>query len=311
MAAVSEPGAVVDVRGIAKRFAARTALEGLTLQVHAGEVVALLGPNGAGKTTALRILAGVLAPSAGDGSVAGVRLDGGPLHDLRARVGLLTEAPGLWDRLTVRANLLTYARLYGVPAAAARVDAVLAQLGLSARAHDPAGVLSKGLRQRVALARALLAEPAVLLLDEPTSGLDPDAARTVRDLVRDARRHGTAVLLSTHQLDEADALADRIAVLQRTLLALDTPANLRTRLAGQPRVVITVDGPAAPGRAALTAVAAEVDAEGARLELALMPGREVPDAVAALVAAGARIRTVGERAASLEDAYLALVHRHE
>jgi ABC-2 type transport system ATP-binding protein len=303
--------AVIDVRGVTKRYGDRTALEDLSLQVGAGEVVALLGPNGAGKTTTLRILAGVIAPSAGTGRVAGVAVDGGPRQQLRARVGLLTEAPGLWDRLAVRVNLLTYARLYGVASPAARVDAVLAQLGLAGRAGDAAGVLSKGMRQRVALARALVAAPAVLLLDEPTSGLDPDAARTVRDLVRDARGRGTAVLLSTHQLDEAEALADRIAVLQRRLLALDTPSNLRARLAGRPRVAVTVDGAASRWQAALSAVAADITTDGPRLEFALTAGRDVPDAVAALTAAGARIRAVGERTSSLEEAYLALVHRHE
>ena len=230
--------------GWRRATAARTALEGLTLRVRAGEVVVLLGPNGAGKTTTLRILAGVLAPSAGAGVVAGVRLDAGSLQDLRARVGLLTETPGLWDRLPVRDNLLTYARLYGVADPAARVDALLDRLGLTARGADSAGTLSKGLRQRVALARALVPEPPLLLLDEPTSGLDPDAARTVRDVVSDARARGAAVVLSTHQLDEAEALADRIAVLQRTLLADDTPAGLRTRLAGAARALVTVDGQA-------------------------------------------------------------------
>ena len=111
----ASPDAAVDVRGVSKVFGARTALDGFTLQIAAGEIVALLGPNGAGKTTAMRILAGLVAPTTGTGVVAGVRLDAGSLQPLRARVGVLTETPGLWDWLTVRMNLLTYARLYGVP----------------------------------------------------------------------------------------------------------------------------------------------------------------------------------------------------
>ena len=301
--------AVVDVRGLAKSYGGRIALEGLTLRVRAGEVVVLLGPNGAGKTTTLRILAGVISPGAGAGVVAGVRLDAGSLQDLRARVGLLTETPGLWDRLPVRDNLLTYARLYGVANPAARVEALLERLGLTTRGADAAGTLSKGLRQRVALARALLPEPKLLLLDEPTSGLDPDAARTVRDVVSDARARGAAVVLSTHQLDEAEAMADRIAVLQRTLLADDTPAGLRTRLAGAVRALVTVDGRAADWRGALAGVASAVDAAGATLDVTLAPGRDVPDVVAALTAAGARVRAVRAAGPSLEDAYLALVHR--
>ena len=304
----ASPDAAVDVRGVSKTFGDASVLHDLTLRLAPGEVVALLGPNGAGKTTTLRILAGLIAPTSGDGSVAGVAL-GGSLQRLRSRVGLLTEVPGLWERLSVRANLLTYARLYGVTAASDRVDGLLERLGLAARASDRAGVLSKGQRQRLALARALVADPPVLLLDEPTSGLDPAAARTVRDVVAEARGRGVAVLLSTHQLDEAESLADRIAVLQRTLLAVDTPAGLRTRLAGPARVAVTLDGRADDFREALAGIAASVDTAGDRLEVTLAAGRDIADAVAALTAAGARVRAVRETGPSLEAAYLSLVRR--
>jgi ABC-2 type transport system ATP-binding protein len=303
------PAAAVDVQGVSKVFGARTALDGFTLRVSAGEVVALLGPNGAGKTTALRIMAGLIAPTTGSGVIAGVRLDGESLQPLRARVGVLTEAPGLWERLTVRVNLLTYARLYGLPHAAVRVEALLEQFGLADRADDRAGVLSKGQRQRVALARALVGDPVVLLLDEPTSGLDPEAARMVRDAIDSARRRGLAVLLSTHQLDEAEGLADRIAVLQRTLLAIDTPDGLRRQLAGPSRVVIEVDGDAAPWVATVGGIADSVEVCGRQLSLAVSPGHDVPDLVATLVAAGARVRSVRAARPSLEAAYLSLVRR--
>jgi ABC-2 type transport system ATP-binding protein len=300
--------AAVDVRGLSKVFGTRVVLDRLTLRVAAGEIVALLGPNGAGKTTTLRILAGLVRPSSGGGVVAGVALDG-PLQPLRARVGLLTETPGLWDRLTVRDNLLTYARLYGLASPAARVQALLDQFGLAARAGDRAGVLSKGQRQRVALMRALVAEPAVLLLDEPTSGLDPEAARVVRDAIVTARERGVAVLLSTHQLDEAAALADRIAVLQQRLLADDTPAALARRAPRPGRIVIEVEDEASTWTAALDSVAAAVETSGARLILTLAAGRDVADAVAALVAAGARVHAVRDAEPALEAAYLALVQR--
>jgi ABC-2 type transport system ATP-binding protein len=300
--------AAVDVRGLSKVFGTRVVLDRLTLRVAAGEIVALLGPNGAGKTTTLRILAGLVRPSSGGGVVAGVALDG-PLQPLRARVGLLTETPGLWDRLTVRDNLLTYARLHGIADPDGRVRTLLDQFGLEARAGERAGVLSKGQRQRVALVRALIADPAVLLLDEPTSGLDPDAARVVRDAIAAARRRGVAVLLSTHQLDEATGLADRIAVLQRRLLADDTPAAL-ARLAQTPgRVVIEVENEAHIWTGALGSVATVVETSGSRLALTLAPGRDVADAVAVLVAAGARVRAVRDAEPPLEAAYLALVER--
>jgi ABC-2 type transport system ATP-binding protein len=228
MNAASVPPAI-DARGLTRRFGARVAVEDVTLDVAPGEIVALLGPNGAGKTTTLRMLAGLLAPTSGGGSVAGVPLTATADAALRARVGLLTETPGLWDRLTVWTNLLTYARLYGVADPPTRVHAVLDRLGLADRTHDVAAVLSKGLRQRVALARALLHAPPVLLLDEPTSGLDPAAARDVRRLVADLAGDGTAIIVSTHNLGEAEALAGRIGILKTRLLAFDTACGLGVR----------------------------------------------------------------------------------
>jgi ABC-2 type transport system ATP-binding protein len=228
MVAVSPPLAI-DARGLTRRFGARVAVADVTLDVAAGEIVALLGPNGAGKTTTLRMLAGLLAPTSGSGTVAGVPLTATPDAALRASVGLLTETPGLWDRLTVWTNLLTYARLYGVSDPPARVRAVLDRLGLGDRAGDVTAVLSKGLRQRVAIARALLHAPPVLLLDEPTSGLDPAAARDVRRLVTDLARDGAAIVVCTHNLAEAEALAGRIGILKTRLLAFDTAHGLGVR----------------------------------------------------------------------------------
>ena len=223
------PPPAIDVRGLTRRFGARVAVEDVSFSVAAGEIVALLGPNGAGKTTTLRMLAGLLAPTSGGGSIAGVPLTATTDAALRARVGLLTETPGLWDRLTVWTNLVTYARLYGVADAPARVRAVLDRLGLADRAGDVAAVLSKGLRQRVALARALLHAPPVLLLDEPTSGLDPAAARDVRRLVTGLARDGAAMVVCTHNLAEAEALAGRIGILKTRLLAFDTAHGLGVR----------------------------------------------------------------------------------
>ena len=304
----ASPDAAVDVRGVSKTFGDASVLHDLTLRLAPGEVVALLGPNGAGKTTTLRILAGLIAPTSGDGSVAGVAL-GGSLQRLRSRVGLLTEVPGLWERLSVRANLLTYARLYGVTAASGRVDGLLERLGLAARASDRAGVLSKGQRQRLALARALVADPPVLLLDEPTSGLDPAAARTVRDVVSRgsrARRGGSAVHAPARRGGVTGRSnrrpATHTAGRRHPGRAADTPGR-----AG--RVAVTLDGRADDFREALAGIAASVDTAGARLEVTLAAGRDVADAVAALTAAGARVRAVRETGPSLEAAYLSLVRR--
>jgi len=188
--------------------------------------------------------AGLIQPSAG-----AVRFRGQPTagseRTLRAGIGFLTEAPGLWDRLTVRQNLTVHARLHGLPRPDRAVDAAMDLFGITDRAAEPAAVLSKGLRQRVALARTLLHDPGAVLLDEPTSGLDPESARDVRELILRLRHERRAVLISTHNLDEVDRLADRVALLNTRLVALDTPQSLKARAFGT-RVRVTFAGPADP-----------------------------------------------------------------
>jgi len=298
---------VVRTSGLSRSFDDRPAVDDLTLSVHAGEVLCLLGPNGAGKTTTFRMLAALLLPTRGEVMVAGTPLTPDTADQVRSRVGLLTETPGLWERLTVRSNLLTYARLHGVPDENRRVATVMQDVGIDDRADDRAGALSKGLKQRVAIARALVHDPPVVLLDEPTSGLDPANARHVRDLIGRLRADGRAVLVSTHNLAEAEDLADRIAILSTRLIACDTPRRLREQRRGG-TLIIDVEGDASAWREVVTRTgAALVSADGARLVLQLPASLDVPDIVLALVAAGARVSRVEPRDASLEDAYLALV----
>jgi len=298
---------VVEMRGLSRRFDSRLAVEGVSLAVGAGEIVSLLGPNGAGKTTTFRMIAALLMPTAGVVAVQGHPLTPATADALRAHVGLLTEAPGLWERLSVRRNLATFARLHGVADERASVDRVMDLVGIADRAEERAGALSKGLKQRVALARAIVHDPPVVLLDEPTSGLDPASAREVRDLIRRLREERRAVLVSTHNLAEAEELSDRIAVLSTRLLACDTPRRLRERRETG-SLVVEVEGDAEPWVAAAAAVGASVERlDGGSLHLRLADQTRVPDVVAALVAAGARVRRVDPRDASLEDVYLALV----
>ncbi len=273
---------------LTRLFDARVAVRDVSLSVNPGEIVTLLGPNGAGKTTTMRMLAGLILPTAGRISIDGVELSDATAARARGNVGLLTEAPGLWERLSVRVNLLTYARLQSVSDAAASVEASLRHVDLLDRANEIAGKLSKGLKQRVAIARALIHEPRVLLLDEPTSGLDPASARHIRDLILGLRSEGRAILVSTHNLTEAEELSDRIGILNTQLLALDTPAVLR-KAGGDSRVVIELEG------------AAE------RIEMAINDVSEIPGIVAKLVADGARIIRVTPGQRSLEDVYLDLV----
>jgi ABC-2 type transport system ATP-binding protein len=278
---------VVIAEHLSRVFDERIAVRDVSLSVNAGEIVTLLGPNGAGKTTTMRMLAGLILPTAGRISINGIELADATAARARGSVGLLTEAPGLWERLSVRINLLTYARLHGLPDPERRVEAVLAAVDLLDRSKEVAGKLSKGLKQRVAIARALIHEPRVLLLDEPTSGLDPASARHIRDLILGLRSEGRAILVSTHNLGEAEELSNRIGILKTDLLAFDTPASLRAARTGG-RVVIELEG-------------------RTRQEFAIGDVAEIPAIVARLVGEGARIVRVTPEERSLEDVYLDLV----
>jgi ABC-2 type transport system ATP-binding protein len=269
--------------------------------------VALLGPNGAGKTTTLRMLAGLIPPSSGTILVDGTPLNSKSSDLLRGRIGLLTEAPGLWDRLSVHTNLITYARLYGLVRPRESVDRALTMVGLTDRQRDLAGTLSKGLRQRLALARALMHHPTIVLLDEPTAGLDPANARHVRDLIARLRQDGRALLVSTHNLHEAEELADRIAVLNTDLLADASPSALRQHLTGM-HVDIEVEGEASQWQRLVSMASVDlVRATGSTLSLTVPGADHVPDIVAALVGGGARLRRVVPRERTLEEVYLSLV----
>ena len=301
---------MISAVALTRRFGSRTVVNDVTFQVARGEIVALLGPNGAGKTTTMRMLAGLIGPTSGTVAIDGVQLTRATGTALRSRIGFLTETPGLWDRLTVRENLNIYAGLYGLLNADRTIDRLLGTFELSAHAQARAAELSKGMRQKVALARALLHDPRVLLLDEPTSGLDPEVTRSVRRLLEERRAAGCAILVSTHNLDEAERLADRVAVLHERLLALDRPAALRQRLTTG-RLIVRVAGDTAAflevARAA-AADAAAVVAEGSTLTLRLAdPDRQTPAFVAALVAAGAQILEVRAEMPALEDVYLHLM----
>jgi ABC-2 type transport system ATP-binding protein len=301
---------IVRASHLSRTFGARVAVRDLSLSLHAGEIVVLLGPNGAGKTTTLRMLAALIPPSTGEIVLHGIRLTSASADALRRHIGLLTESPGLWDRLTVRLNLLTYARLYGLARPHDAVNRALSMVGLSERARDAAGVLSKGLRQRLAVARALMHEPSIVLLDEPTAGLDPASARHLRDLILDLRGQGRALLVSTHNLAEAEEIADRIAVLNTNLLAIDTPAAL-TRMLREVRVEIELEGEADRWTDEVQPLVESLSVAGSTITATLITNEKTPDLIARLVHAGARIRRVAPAERTLEEVYLSLVGREE
>ncbi|MBV9795235.1 MAG: ABC transporter ATP-binding protein [Actinobacteria bacterium] len=316
--AVGQDGDVaVDVRRLTKKFAGRTAVDDVSFQVRPGEVFGFLGPNGAGKTTTVRMLSTLITATSGAAMVAGIPVTPGREAEIRRRVAVLPESPGLYRRLTVTENLEYFARLYGLPDRPARITAALAAVRLADRATTPCGQLSKGLRQRVALARTLLNDPAVMFLDEPTSGLDPVAAHEVLGLIGALRERGVTVFLTTHRLDEAERLCDRVAIMSTRLRTIGRPDELRRTLFRRTLAVATaapLDRPdqvfgGLPGVESWQADVATGDGAGpAGYQLAVSdPVQDAPAVIRALVTAGADVVSAGEPRASLGDVYLELV----
>lgn len=289
-----------------------TAVDGLTLDINEGEVFGFLGPNGAGKTTTVRMLACLIAPTHGSASIAGYEV-GKDDTEIRRRVGILTESPGMYERLSAEKNLTIYANLYDVPDVNRSVGKYLTMLGLWDRRHDPVGSFSKGMRQKLAVARALLHEPKVLFLDEPTTGLDPEAAKLVRDFIEELKTEGRTIFLTTHNLDEADKLCDKVGIFKQKLLAVDSPLALREQLFGRKSVFhLRAVDPTWPALIALQPGVSSVTQSGEKLVIALDdPEAENPAIIRTLVNAGAQIMFVGELRHSLEQIYLDLLHQND
>ena len=300
----------IRTQALSKRFGERVAFEDLTFEVAHGEIFGFLGPNGAGKTTTVRVLATLLSPTSGSAQVAGIDVgrDTGP--ELRRHIGVMTESPGLYAKLSVAENLEFFAGLYGLGASArTRIGEALDAVGLHERRDDSAGSLSKGLRQRAALARALLNDPAVLFLDEPTSGLDPEATLDVRRLVEGLRERGTTIFLTTHRLEEAEKLCDRVAILKSRMRAVGKPDELRRELFGT-SIEVAVASPLADPDRVFGRVPGFVawSAENGTYLVRVGDVRDAAPAIArALVKAGADVLRIAEAEHSLEEAYLEIV----
>lgn len=289
-----------------------SAVEGLDLDVHEGEVFGFLGPNGAGKTTTLRLLCALIAPTSGTAEIAGLRL-GRDDTRIRASVGILTEHPGMYERLSAEENLDFFAALYGLDRATRRsqIERFLRLMGLWERRTEAVATFSRGMKQKMAIARAALHEPRVLFLDEPTTGLDPDAARTVREFIVALRGEGRTVFLCTHNLDEADRLCDRIAFFKHSVIRIAAPDELRAELYGRTTEIRLMPSPHPEHLESVRAVEGVREAwleNGSILVRSADPLRTNPALVRALVSHGAEVAFVTERRASLEDVYLAIVH---
>ena len=301
---------VIVVKHLTKQFGQRLAFEDVSFNVRRGEVFGFLGPNGAGKTSMVRTLSTLVAPTSGTAEIAGIALDGTHDVEIRQRIAVMTEVPGLYLRLSVTENLTFFAGLYGYRDAQPRIERALEAVNLSSRSSDLCGGLSKGLRQRVGLARALLNDPEIVFLDEPTAGLDPVASLDVHTLINALRDRGVTVFLTTHRLDEAEKLCDRVAILNTTLRTVGRIDDLRQKMFQKSILVTTVDPIADPQRlfSSIDGVAGwSVDETGAYVVIVSDVRVAAPALTRALVAASADVLSVAEGHHSLEDVYLELV----
>jgi len=300
---------MIDVRSISRRFGSLTALDQVTFNVQPGEIVALLGPNGAGKTTASRIIAGILAPTDGD-VVDGISVRSDPTA-VRRRSGFVTDQPALYDRMPLRAYLDFFCRLYSVKDPVRRVNELALLLGLADRLDARLGTFSRGMKQKVAIARGLVHDPPVLLLDEPATALDPETARMLRTFIVSLRARHRAILLCTHDLDEAQRIADRVVVVYKGRVAR-TGTTDELRAAERPSYLVTFVGESESARAVLAGagVPAEVARANGHPGLRFTPDDPAitnPRALRALLDAGVTVLTLTREDRSLEDAYFSIV----
>lgn len=302
---------MIEMVDLTKQFESVLAVDHINLTVKPGEVLALLGPNGAGKTTTVRMLSAILSPTGGRASIAGFDV---VRHSLEARrhVGVLTEAPGLYQRMSGQEYLEFFGEIRGLAPAVCRE-----RIAFLAEWFEMRGVLerrlgeySKGMAQKVALMRTLLHDPEVLLLDEPTSAMDPQSARLVRDAILQLRGSQRAIIICTHNLAEAEELADRIAIIrQGRIVAEGTAAELKIRLLGAPLMEVRFVKPGLNGAAAVVAQFAEVESvEADRIRYRTPVPTEVnPALLATLLASGMQVFSLSEVPQSLEAVYLRVV----
>lgn len=305
---------MIEANKLAKSFETFRAVEEVSLKVDKGRVLALLGPNGAGKTTTVRMLTAIIKPSSGSASVAGYDVVRQP-EQVRASVGVLTEQHGLYLRSSGQEYLEFFGELYGLgpELRRKRIKDLLERFGMAEAAPRRTGEYSKGMKQKLALIRAMLHDPPVLLLDEPTSAMDPQSAKLVRDAIADLKQDKRAIILCTHNLAEAEALADTIAIIRRgRIIANGTPTMLRDQLLGPAKMELRLAAPL-DGLVEKIGDLVTVTERGANWLRYDTPTPETanPALVARLGQLNAPVLTLSELTRSLEDVYLRAVEEDE
>jgi len=298
--------ASVSVEGLVKRYGGLTAVDGVTFDAKKGEVFALLGPNGAGKTTTVEILECIRPQTAGKVLVLGTDVtDKNATRKLKARIGVLPQDFRTLERLTVRENLQFFAGMYDHHA---DIDGLLDLLGIRDKARERFGNLSGGLQQRVGIAAALTNDPELVFLDEPTTGLDPEARRETWKVIQDLKAKGKTVILTTHYMEEAEKLADRIGIMVKgKIAALDTPANLVGMYGGGRMAVFKGGGDTAFGT--LRRFFSSVSMEGTDVILPVENAKDIQVALTALMERGVQV-DMALKTGTIEDVFLRLSGFH-
>ena len=301
--------AIVQVQGLHTTYGATVPVEDISFTVGAGEIFGMVAPNGAGKTTTIECLEGLRKPDRGMVRVLGVD----PQHDsqtLRLRAGMQLQQSNLPDRIKVWEALDLYASFYPKPV---NWKELLVQLGLNEKRNTAFSKLSGGQKQRLFIALALLPDPQLVFLDELTTGLDPQARHTIWDLVREIRTHGKTILLTTHFMEEAEKLCDRIAILDHgKIVALDTPANLISSLGAEERVIFSVDGTLPPAFTAALSAGTRIEVQGDRVTIHAGNVRQVPlvsEVVNLLGSQQISFHDLRTEQPNLEDVFLSLTGR--
>ncbi len=305
---------MIETHELTKDFDSFRAVDSVTLTVEAGTVLALLGPNGAGKTTSVRMMTSILAPTSGWARVAGYNVVT-QAEQVRAHVGVLTEQHGLYERMKALEYLDFFGQVYGLPPAARRRRAreLMARFGLADALDKRLGEYSKGMKQKLALVRAMLHDPPVLLLDEPTSAMDPQSAKQVRDAIIELQRDERTFLITTHNLTEAQALADRIAIIRRgRIIANGTLDDLARRFVGDPLMELRVRGQLnGLARDLADLVQVETSADDWLRYRAPQPETANPAVLRRALNLGVDVVTLAPVSQTLEDIYLQVVQEDE
>jgi ABC-2 type transport system ATP-binding protein len=304
----------IEADSLRKHYGERTALDGVSLRVCAGEVVGLLGPNGAGKTTTLSILSGVIPPDSGEVRIGGVSLNGSAAQ-ARGNLGLVPQSIALYPTLTARENLMFFGRMQGLngTTASRRADVLLEEVGLADRAGEAVGGFSGGMKRRLNLACGMMHRPCALLLDEPTVGVDPQSRGRIFSIVENARDRGEAILYSTHYMEEVERLANRIILIDRgRVVAEGASEQLIARAGAEPRIELTTAKPLprdwAHGVSGAREIAREGD-DGAKVSLALVSVEQAPEILRMAERDGGQVVEFLLHRPNLQDAFLALTGR--